>query len=181
MTRRVTYGLLLCSVLSYWLALTGPVRSETAQEEAEKAAHLPMVIKSKTLEVNNNLKIVIFTGDVNAKKDDLDIDCRKMLVYYESLPAQQEQGEVKTKIDRIVATGQVKVYRAEQGTATADKAVYYLEDEKIVLSGEVLIKQENDFVKGNRITIFLKENRSIIESSGDTRVKAVIFPKREKR
>ncbi len=181
MIRMVTYGFLLFSALFCRLELTDSVRPATAQEETEKDAPKPMVIKSKTVEVNNNLKIVTFTGNVNAEKDDFYIYCQKMLFYYDSLPMKQEQGEIKTKIDKIVATGQVKIDRAKGGAVTAENAVYYPEDEKVILTGGALIKQENDYIEGDRITIFLKENRSIIESSGDTKVKAIIFPKREER
>ena len=42
------------------------------------------------------------------------------------------------------------------------------------------MKQGEDFVEGDVITLFLKENRSIVESAGDKKVRAVIFPKQEK-
>jgi len=141
----------------------------------------PIVILSKTLEVDNDKKIVTFTGEVNAKKDDFVVDCQKMLVYYRSSPDKGKQGEFAQGIDRIVATGQVRVTRKEGGLATADKAVYYQNDDKIILTGHPSVKQGNDLVKGERITIFFRENRSIVESSGKGRAQAIIFPKAQKK
>ena len=102
------------------LIVSVPVRSETPQKEAEKvkarpAEPHPIFIKSDTLEVDNRLKVVTFTGEVNARRDDFVLDCRKMLVYYESVPGQEEIGEAGTRINKIVATGEVKIRRIQGG------------------------------------------------------------------
>lgn len=162
------------------------LRARAAQGGTEKAKTRPsgtepIVIKSKTLEVDNKLKVVTFTGEVNAKKDDFVLECEKMLVYYESLPNQGGRGETETKINKIVATGQVRINRVQGGVATADKAVYYQREEKMVLTGKPVVREGKDFVEGDRITMFLKESRSLVESDKDKKVRAVIFPKEEKR
>jgi lipopolysaccharide export system protein LptA len=59
----------------------------------------------------------------------------------------------------------------------AEKAIFYQNDEKVVLTGNPKVKQENYFVEGSRIILFLKEKRHVVEGS----VKAVIFPGGEKR
>jgi len=171
----------LFAVLLIGLLLSGHVRSETLQKEAETAGPEPIVIESKSLEIDNDLKVITFAGDVSAKSDDFVIDCQKMVVYYENSPARKESEEVKARFDKIIATGQVTINRVQGGVATAEKAVYYQQDEKMVLTGNPVVRQGNDFVKGDRITMFLKENRSVVESSEDNKVKAIIFPKSEKR
>jgi lipopolysaccharide export system protein LptA len=65
--------------------------------------------------------------------------------------------------------------------ATAEKAVYYQSEEKMVLTGNPVVRMGKDFVEGDRITMFLKEERSVVESSKDKKVRAVIFPKGKKR
>ena len=52
------------------LLLPLPAFSETSQEKPTNTEPTPIVIKSKTMEMNNKLKSGTFTGDVNAKKDD---------------------------------------------------------------------------------------------------------------
>ena len=155
--------------------------AESSQKDSPKADPGPMVIKSDSLEVDNKRKIVIFTGNVNCKRDDLVIDCQKLVVYYRNEPTKQESEEENVKVDKIVATGQVKITRPDGTTATAEKAVYHQNDEKVVLTGKPRVKQGNDFVEGTRITLFLREERSIVEGSNDRKVRAVIFPKEEKR
>ena len=171
----------MSAVLLFGCLFAVPVQSETVKDNREKEQVVPIVIKSKTLEMDNKLKVVTFTGDVIATKDDLVIDCKKMLVYFESLPGEKGKGETGTKINRIVATGDVKINRADGGFATGEKAVYYQKDERVVLTGKPVVRQGNDFVEGDRITFFLIENRSVVESSKGKKVKATIFPKREKR
>lgn len=176
---------LFCVVFLFGLMPGFSLGSETEQEEPEKAEQDPVVIKSKTLKVDNALKIVSFAGDVNAKQDNFLIDCEKMLVYYDNAGtnvtnANKDSGDIKVRINKIIATGHVTISRAKGGVATAEKAVYFLQDEKMILTGNPIVKQGNSFVQGDRIILFLRENRSVVESYEDSKVKAVIFPKHGK-
>ena len=139
-----------------------------------------MVINSKTLEADDKKKRVTFEGDVEAKRDDFTVLCQKLVILYKESTEQKESKEVSARIDRIIATGAVKIIRAEGGVATGEKAVFYQKDEKLVLTGKPVVKQGEDFVEGDVITLFLKEDRSIVESAKDKKVRAVIFPKQEK-
>ena len=139
-----------------------------------------MVIKSKTLEADDKKRVVTFEGDVEAKRDDFTVFCQKLVVLYVKSSEQKGAEGVSARIDKIVATGAVKIVRVEGGVATVEKAVYYQQDEKLVLTGNPVVKQGEDFVEGDVITLFLKEDRSIVESSKDKKVRAVIFPKQEK-
>jgi lipopolysaccharide export system protein LptA len=161
------------------MILAGPVRAEEKQNAAPAAN--PMVIQSNTLEMNDVEKIVTFTGDVHAKRDDFTIACEKMVVFYDKAPSPDRSEEFNSKIKRIVATGKVRIDRAEGGTATAEKGEYFQDEEKLVLTGRPVVKQGNDFVEGNQITLFLRENRSVVEGSENQRVKAIIFPKGNER
>ena len=140
----------------------------------------PIIIKSNMLEVDNKRYTVTFTGDVDVKKDDLTINCQKILLYYENMPAGSDPADMQASINKIIAEGEVKISRASGGLATAEKAVYYNDDEKLVLTGNPVIKQGEGFVEGARITLFLKENRSIVEGSGDDKAKAVLYPKKKR-
>jgi lipopolysaccharide export system protein LptA len=124
--------------------------------------------------------VVVFTGNVNATRDDFTIKCEKMVLHYDELPDEKAAGKLEIRIDRIVATGQVKITRASGGVATSEKAIYYERDEKIVLTGKPVVKQENDFVEGSKITLFLKEQRSMVEGSKSEKVRAVLFPRGER-
>jgi lipopolysaccharide export system protein LptA len=169
------------TILFFALSAAGSAVAEAPKKEVEKTEPKPIVIKSKTLEVDNETKVVTFRGEVNAQKDEFTIDCQEMRLYYENTPNQSDSDTSEGSVDKIVAEGQVKITRTEGGMATSDKAIYYQKTEKVVLTGNPVVKQENDFVEGDRITMFLKENRTVVEGSGNRKVRALIFPKREKR
>jgi len=146
----------------------------------QKKSDQEMVIHSSTLEADDKKGIIIFTGDVEAKRDDFTVYCQTMTVYYEKSSDPKKSDEFAGRIDRIVAIGNVKIVRAEGGVATGEKAEYYQRDEKLVLTGNPKVKQNDNSVEGDRITLFLKEDRSVVESSSDKKVKAVIFPSKDK-
>jgi len=151
------------------------------QKEVEKVESSEIVIKSDSLEIDNIRKIVIFTGNVDARKDNFIINCQKIRLYYLSDSTEMDSGKEDFKIDKIVATGKVKITRTNGGLAMAEQAIYYQSDERVVLTGKPVVKQGNDFVEGAKITLLLKENRSIVEGSEDSKVRAVISPKNKKR
>ena len=137
----------------------------------------PIIVHSNTLELDQEKKLIVFEGKVRAKTEDMVIDCQKMLVYYLGSPTEKESNVESSRIDKIIALGDVIINRSDGGMARAGKAVFYQNEEKVVLTGNPFIQQGPDFVEGQRIIIFLNENRSIVEGGEKKRVKATIFPK----
>ena len=151
------------------------------QKGVEKVESSGIVIKSDSLEIDNKRKTVVFTGNVDARRDDFIINCREMRLHYLSDPTEMDSGKENLKVDKIVATGKVRITRTNGGLAMAEQAIYYQDEEKVVLTGKPVVKQGNDFVEGAKITLLLKENRSIVEGSEDSKVRAVLSPKNKKR
>ena len=140
----------------------------------------PIEIKSDTLEFDHQRKQVTFSGNVDAKREDWTIQCQKMTVYYGEKTKEPSRKE-SMKIEKIIAKGEVKITRSSGGLATAQEATYYWDEERVVLTGKPVVQEGDDFVEGTVVTLLLRENRSIVEGSGDTRVRAVISPRPEKR
>jgi lipopolysaccharide export system protein LptA len=141
----------------------------------------PIVITSDTLELDTGRKQVIFDGNVDARNDIFILTCERVVLHYLSSEKSDKEEEENPDIDKIIASGNVKIIRLSGGEATAEKAVYYQLDEKIVLTGQPLVKQGNDFVEGSKITFFLKDKRSIVEGSGNRQVRAVLSPDKTKK
>ncbi len=70
-------------------------------------------------------------------------------------------------VSMIEATGRVRIQKAD-GKATCRKAVYYQDEEKIVLTGDPVAWQKGTRVTGKQITMYLAEERSVVE--GGSRV-----------
>jgi len=167
---------LSCCILLFHL----PASGQTLKQALGDSQGQPIVIKSDRLEFDHQRKRVTFSGNVEAKREDWTILCRKMTVYYGEKgkePAQKES----LKIEKIIAQGDVKITRPGSGLATAEEATYYWDEERVVLTGKPVVQQGEDLVEGTVVTLLLKENRSLVEGSGDTPVRAVISPRSGKR
>ena len=173
------YKILLISFLIFLYPTV--LLSETSQKETKKVDSDPITIRSNSLEIDNKKNIVTFSENVDAKTPDFTIKCQKMFVYYLNKPNLKDSGKEEIRIEKIIATGDVKINRPDGGLATAEKAVYYQNDEKVVLTGKPIVRQGNDFVEGSKITLFLKEKRSVVEGSDGRKIRAVLFPRSEKR
>ena len=146
------------------LVYTGSAGSKTLSDEISKTDDEKIVISSKVLEVDNAKKTITFGGDVQAVRGDFTINCDKMVVHYEGLSdTNKSSGEDKARIEKIIATGNVKVVRAQGGMATAERGEFFESEDKVVLTGNPVVKRGEDFVQGDRITIFLNEDRSVVE------------------
>ena len=72
-------------------------------------------------------------------------------------------------INKIEATGRVKIEK-DSGSATCAKAVYYQEGDKIVLTGDPVAWDKGTRVSGRQITMFLAEDRSVVEGGSHVRI-----------
>ncbi len=128
-------------------------------------ASSPVVIEAKRLEADNKKGWVLFVGDVVAVRDRMKITCDRMRVFTK-----------KGKIQRIVATGHVRV-RVGERIVTSEKATYYADEDKVVFEGSPQVWQGGNMVSGDVIVYYLKDDRTVVETKGGGKVKAVILPK----
>jgi lipopolysaccharide export system protein LptA len=85
-------------------------------------------------------------------------------------PPSSDTGKVK----EMVATGNVRI---DQGTrwAVGGRATYEQEQRTLVLTENPVLHDGPNVVVGERVTVYLDENRSVVEG-GQKRVKAVFHP-----
>jgi lipopolysaccharide export system protein LptA len=153
----------------------------TAAEEAVSDVAGAITVHSRALSVDHSSNIVTFSGDVRAVNDEMVILCREMKIYYNNEAAERGAGDASYRIQKIVSTGDVRITRAMGGEASAETVVYHQAEEKMILTGNPVIRQGKDYVEGDRIVFFIRENRSIAESAEGGKVKAVIFPRGNKK
>jgi lipopolysaccharide transport protein LptA len=127
-----------------------------------------IIIESRSFEWRIKEKTVVFSEEVTARKEDLTIECDKIHVYYN----ESENGDMD--YDRILATGNVKITRADGLSGTAEKAVYDFAEETVSMTGQPVFKQGKDSYKGSSLTYHLRE-----ELVTGTDVKVVLHPKKE--
>lgn len=132
-----------------------------------------IVINSDMVEIDDGSGVVVFSGNVKATSEDFTIQCNKMTLYYRKRGESQTLSTSGIVVDRIVAVENVRIKRKIGGEAKAEHAEYISNERKIVLTGNPVVRHGKDFIQGERITFFLKENRSLVEGSAENKVKAV--------
>jgi lipopolysaccharide export system protein LptA len=74
-------------------------------------------------------------------------------------------------VNKIEATGRVKIEK-DSGSATCEKAIYYHDGDKIVLTGDPVAWDKGTRVSGKQITMFLGEDRSVVEGGSHVRIES---------
>jgi len=140
-----------------------------ADTKTELDRNQPIEITAQQLEVLQQQRQSIFIGDVVAKQGEMILHADKLIVF---LHKNQDQ------IERLDAIGGVKVLQLDR-IATAEKAVFHQAEEILVLIGNAEVTQGKNIISGDEITLYMKENRTLIKSSEKSRVKAVIVPEKK--
>jgi lipopolysaccharide export system protein LptA len=114
--------------------------------------------------------LVVFTGNVVAKQENSVQNADRMEVYLD------DKGE---RVLRIISTGNVKIVTEDCRTGTARRAEYYDDDQKLLLIGDAKVWQQDNVVTGERVVMYLADERSEVEAGPQGRVKSVFYPKRD--
>ncbi len=139
----------------------------------------PIRIVADRLEVMQPDRALVFEGHVVVRQDDVTITGNKMRVV--GLPPEkgkEKEDSISEKIDYIEMDGDVKVTQKDR-VATAQKAVFYQREQKVVMRGHPSVTKGKDRIEGTVITIYLQQGRSIVEGGKETPVEAILFPSKK--
>ncbi len=144
---------------------SAPKSGKSADDKSQ-----PVTIDADRMERLGREGLVIFTGAVVARQNNSVQYADRMEVYFD------EGGD---RILRTVSTGSVKIITRDCRTGTAKRAEYFDFDQRLVLSGGARVWQDENVVTGEVITIFLSQDRSVVEGGKQGRVKGVFYQKHE--
>ena len=116
----------------------------------------PLVITSDRMEAENLGDMVTFTGNVILKKEGMTLSSDVMIVHYNA---------GSKEIRKVEAHGNV-VVRKEGRVAHANNAFYSSQQGTIILTGNANIVENENKIGGEKITLFMADDRSIIEGKG---------------
>jgi lipopolysaccharide export system protein LptA len=146
----------------------------------------PIQIEAAALEVRDKNKMAVFTGSVVVTQGETVMKCKELRVYYDqddpkagakgvapkgSMKAAQPGPGGRQSIRRLEALGGVVVTTKEQ-TASGDNAVFEMKTNTITLSGNVVIAQGANILKGQRLVVDLTTNFARVEA-GSGRVQGL--------
>jgi lipopolysaccharide export system protein LptA len=131
----------------------------------------PVTVDSDKMERFGKESLVVFTGNVVARQDGSVQYADRMEVYLD------EKGD---RILRTVSTGNVRIITRDCRTGTARRAEYHDLEQRVVLTGNARVWQEDNVVSGDSVIIYLSQDRSVVEGGTQERVKAVFYPRDDK-
>jgi len=127
----------------------------------------PIEITAERVSADSVRNSVTFEGNVVARQGDVTMYSNRLWAEYS-----KEAGA----IDRIEAEGNVRFVQ-EGREARAPRATFYNFEQRVVLSGGAELREGENTLLGETVTIFIRENRSVATGGeGGGRVKAVITP-----
>jgi len=173
--------LLIVSLLTL-MAGAVPAAGEPQQEKKNlELSREPIRIDSDRLDAYNDKRLVVFSGNAVAVQGDKVLKADKLLLYYKKKESGDQKAEVKElagksgDLERIEAKGRVIMTQGER-VVTGEEAVYYQETQKIVVTGNPVMREKKNVIRGDRIVVFVNENRGLVESPQNKRVTATVYP-----
>ena len=179
------YVFLFFLILSAGMAgytCAAPAAESRFSKPSGDAPAVPTTITSNKMTVRNSENQAIFEGNVILTRGLLTVNSERMIVFFHGqatteskVPAASETKNNGTgaagsgrSLERVEAIGHVKI-KQENSHATCQKAVYFSTEDKIIMTGEPVAWEKGTRVSGKQITIYLGEERSVVE--GDTHVR----------
>jgi lipopolysaccharide export system protein LptA len=87
--------------------------------------------------------------------------------------------EAAGDLDQVEAEGHVTITQTSR-VVTGDYAIFYQDTQKIIMTGNAVMRDGKNVIRGDRIVVFLDENRGVVESDEKKRVTATIYPNEKK-
>lgn len=139
----------------------------------------PIQIESDKLEIQENNKRAIFTGNVTVTQGDTTLKSGIMTVYYNGSAADGGAMTSSGDIDRIEVDKKVLLRTATQ-TATADSGTFNMAQETALLEGkQVVLTQGDNIFIGCRLRVNMRTSEAQLDSCGG-RVRIQLDPKSRK-
>jgi lipopolysaccharide export system protein LptA len=142
-----------------------------AAAQATSGKNGPVTVDADSLESMQKEGLSVFKGSVVARQNNSVQYADRMEVYTDA----------KTdRIERVVSIGNVRIITRDCRMGTALRAEYYDGEQRVVLIGNARVWRDADVVTGERITMYLAEDRSLVEGGKQERVKAIFYQDRPK-
>ena len=119
-------------------------------------ARKPIEILADSMVWNKKLGQAIATGNAKAVQGQTSIKANKIIAVLSEKNSQQ--------IKELQASGKV-VFLKDKQLATGDKATYYLNQDKIIITGNVELKKDGNIIKGEKLIIDFLSGLSKMEGS----------------
>jgi len=185
MSRLPRFQTVLAS-FGFALAAVSAAASQPAQQKDQPSGAMqglqlnrdqPVKIESDSLEVRDKSQQATFIGKVKLTQGDTVLQCQSLVIFYENesaAPAQKKGAAKNTQkggggigggqqIKRAEAKGDVLVTQKDQ-TAKGEFGVFDVKSNTVTLTGNVVVTQGANVLRGERMVVNLTTGVSTVES-----------------
>jgi len=186
------FRIILCiGILVTILCLPGEARCETKQKSAINKDQ-PIQIVSDRMDAYNEKRMVVFSGNAVATQGARTISAERLTLYYrddqkksgrgghDAASSSPPKSEGTGNLDRVEAKGRVTITEGER-VVTGEEALFEQDAQKITMTGSAVLREGDNIIQGDRIVVFLNENRGVVEGVESRRVTATIYPGETKK
>jgi lipopolysaccharide export system protein LptA len=144
----------------------------------------PIHITADRLDAYNEQRLVVFSGNAVATQADKVINADSLHLFYRkdsSDPGKAVKGLGNTgDLEKMEARGNVTITQGER-IVTGDHAVFYQDEQKIIVTGNAVLTEAKNIIRGERIVVLMNESRGTVESGANKRVTATIYPSEKEK
>jgi len=126
----------------------------------------PVTISAKELEFDYRGRVLTYRGAVSVTQADLTLHSDLLRVTIDP--------DAPDRLREVVAEGAVQIAKGDR-RATGGRAVFDQATRTVTLSDQATLRDGPNEVAGERVVVYLDEERSVVEG-GEDRVRAVLFP-----
>ena len=145
----------------------------------------PVKIVAESLEVRDKIRQATFMGDVKLTQGDTTLKCNTLVVFYEDSASTGSKGGAQAQksgsgasnqqIKRAEAKGNVFVTQKDQ-TASGDNGVYDAKSNTITMTGNVVVTQSGNVMRGERMEVNLATGITKVFASKGKQIEMMTQP-----
>lgn len=132
------------------------------------ADKLPVKVESDSLVFSGDSNISVFKGNVVAHYEDIVIKSDNMTVFFKK----------DKKVDRILSEGNVQITKGDL-YSLSEYAEINVDLDNAILKKNVKVWQGQNYLEGDEVIIYNKDNKVIVNKGDNSRVKIIFFPESE--
>ena len=148
---------------------------------------IPTRITSEKMEVDNKKNVIIFTGKVIVTKGRVEIRADRLVLHPDNKDIKTDNSLEKSnllgtgKMEKIIATGNVLLNQDRKKFATGDKLNFNDKSRIAILTGNAKAWEGKNQVIGDKIIMYLNEDKTIVHGAKHRRVHVTLHPKSQKK
>ena len=132
----------------------------------------PIQIEADRLEVRDEEKRAVYRGNVTVRQGETLLKAAELEVFYSG--GGDMPGGSGGSLERVVANGRV-IVQSRNRTASGDEAVFEMAEETIVLTGNVVLTEDENILRGDRLVVDLRTGEAQMQGG---RVQTILVPGR---